>query len=126
MSVITRPITETEIPHVLFIDHISPALSVDWAAGVGTYDVPLAANGDPILKVSGYRQVSILVGPTKATRAALYMGKITGTTLSSRTEFLLDGTIHSFPVVGPEIALELYANRSDPAEKVALWLYLSS
>ncbi len=90
--------------------------------------MPLAANGATILDVAGYRQVSLLVGTTKATKAALYMGKLNrSSTLATRTEFSLDAAaIHTFPVLAPEIALELYANRTDPAEKVQLWLYLTS
>jgi hypothetical protein len=126
MTIITRPVMETEVAKTLFIDHVSPALPVDWAAGTGTCDVPLAANGATILDVAGYRQVSLLVGTTKATKAALYMGKLSGSTLATRTEFSLDGAIHTFPVLAPEISLELYANRTDPAEKVQLWLYLTS
>ncbi|HLY88791.1 MAG TPA: hypothetical protein VKQ27_07380 [Acetobacteraceae bacterium] len=126
MTLNPRPVLETDVPRTTFIDHVSPALPVDWAAGVGTFDVPLAANGATVLNVTSYRQISLLVGTTKATRAALFMGKISGSTLSSRIEFNLDGTIHTFPVVGPEISLELYANRSDPIEKVQLWLYLTS
>jgi hypothetical protein len=126
MTIITRPVTEIEVAKTLFIDHVSPALPVDWAPGVGTFDVPLDTNGATILGVAGYGQVSILVGTTKATKAALYMGKLSGSTLSTRTEFNLDGAIHTFPVLGPEISLELYANRTDPAEKVQLWLYLTA
>jgi hypothetical protein len=126
MTLIPRTVTDTEAAEALFIDHVSPALPVNWAAGVGTFDVPLAANGATVLDVTGYRQISLLVGTTKATKGALYMGKISGSTLSSRTEFKLDGTIHTFPILGPEVSLELYANRTDPAEKVQLWLYLTS
>jgi hypothetical protein len=53
------------------------------------------------------------------------MGKISGTTLSAPNN-PLDGQIHSFDVVGPEISLQLSRSTNNPKENVQMWVYLTS
>ncbi len=102
---------------------------VDTPAGIvysqfGEAQVPLDAN--PIIDVTGYRRVNVRIGQTKAASWSLYMGKISGSTLSVENMVPIDNAIHSFEVVGPEIALFLKGGTPKSREKVQLWVYLRS
>ena len=128
MTVITRPVLETEVAKTLIVNHVSPALQVDWPGlGNGSFTVPLTAGGASVLDVAGYRKLSIRVGSTRSPTVDLIMGMIDPTTLASRYQFAPDDKIHTFDVVGPQIMLSLLnPGRGTAAEKVQLWLYLSA
>ncbi|SJZ75103.1 hypothetical protein SAMN02745126_02146 [Enhydrobacter aerosaccus] len=129
MATILRPQSEIEIPKTLFVDRSSPLLTIDWPSLYpGGYEVPLGANGETYLNVTKYRRVNVLVGPTKAHTVFLYMGKIQPNTLSAVYQWAPDRNVHTFDVVGPEIMLFLSSpfDKTTPAEKVELWLYLTS
>src|SRR5512135_981846 len=84
MTVITRPVLETEVAKTLIVNHVSPALQVDWPGlGNGSFTVPLTAGGSSVLDVAGYRKLSIRVGSTKSPTVDLIMGMIDPTTLAS-------------------------------------------
>jgi len=128
-----RHAPEIEIPKSLFIDHTSTTtrVVVDWPSiyPMG-FDVPLGPNGETYLNVTQYRKVNVFVDTksTKAQNFILYMGKRQPNTLAAAFQWAPDSNIHTFDVMGPEIALMLGAppDRTTPAESVALWLYLSS
>jgi hypothetical protein len=127
MTVISRPQTEIDIPKTSLVNHVSPGLQIDWPSFFpGSFEVPLTSSGATTLNVANYRRVSVLVGSTQATQANLRMGMLSGTTLGVSMPFPLDGKIHTFDVVGPEIGLDLLCTGKFAAEKVQLWLYLSS
>ncbi len=122
------PLTEVEVPKTLFIDHTSPVLRIDWPKiAPGSFLVPLTASNAIFLNVRSYRKVNVLIGQTKASSAALILGKWQPNTFAARYDVPLDQKIHSFDIVGPELALELTAPFTNIAmESVELWLYLTS
>jgi hypothetical protein len=82
--------------------------------------------GSNELSLNGYTQVSIEVGPSAHTQSFdVLMGKNSGATLSSRvgTAVPVGTTIHTYPVVGPEMALLLHGTPST-SDAVQLWVYL--
>src|ERR1700730_17956315 len=85
--------------------------------------------GDPqnqIIDVQEFRKVSIQIGSTSATSCDIFMGKLSNTTLGARYNVPLDSQIHSFEVVGPEMALALKGGAPNSVEQVQLWVYLRS
>ncbi len=79
-----------------------------------------------IVRVAGYRKLSILLGSTKATSVDLYFGKISNATLSQRTSIPVDRKIHSFDVVGPEMLIVLVGGPPNTTESVQIWAFLST
>ena len=120
---------EIEIPKTLFIDHSSPVLTVAWPTIYpGGLRVPLGANGETFLDVTQYRKANIFVGTTKAHSVIFYIGKWSPNTCAASFEWVPDLKIHTFDIVGPQIALFLSSpfDKTTPAEKIELWLYLTS
>lgn len=80
--------------------------------------------GDGILAVGNCRHLYFELGSSKATGYTLYMGKISGSTLSQGFPGSQTGKIQSTEIMGPEIVLGLQgpANTSD---SVQLWVYLT-
>jgi len=127
--VIPLPQPEIEVPQTLFVDRSSPVLKIDWPKLYpGGFLVPLQANGATYLNVRAYRKVSILMSATKAHSILLYMGKWVPNTLCATFEWTPDDKIHTFDILGPEIALFMSSPfvKSTPAEDVELWLYLTT
>jgi hypothetical protein len=90
--------------------------------------VPLGANGETFLDVTQYRKANIFVGTTKAHSVIFYIGKWSPNTCAASFEWVPDLKIHTFDIVGPQIALFLSSpfDKTTPAEKIELWLYLTS
>ena len=88
--------------------------------------VPLDPKTGNIIEVTQFRRVSILIGSTKATSFSLFMGKISGATLSREFNLPIDEDIHIFDVIGPEIALFFKDGTPNSNENVQLWVYLTS
>ena len=113
----------TDIPNTKLYNFVDTPASLTYSQA-GDAQVPLDAN--PIVDVTGYRQVNVRIGQTKASSFSLFMGKIGGATLSVENSQPVDNAIHTFDVVGPEIALFLKGGRPKSHEKVELWVYLRS
>jgi hypothetical protein len=131
MSTHFRPRREIEVeePRTLFVDRSSQPLAIDWPTLYpGGFEVPLTASGQTYLDVRAYRKVSVLVGATKAHNVILHMGKWTPNTLATSYQWTPDDAVHTFDVVGPQIALFMTSpfDRTTPTEKVELWLYLTA
>lgn len=84
----------------------------------------LEASTDGVIDISGFRSVSILLGDTDAKSCEMLMGKIAGTTLARETRVPLDGAIHTFDVVGPEMALVIKGAKPNATAEVRLWVFL--
>ena len=83
-------------------------------------------SGSHIVSVNGFRTVCVEVAGTAVTKSFdLIMGKNTGATLADRVanNQAADGHIHTYPVIGPEVALVLNGT-PNVTDKVQLWLYL--
>ncbi len=130
ISPLSKPTPVVEYPHTLFIDHASIPITFDWPSfkpATGAFiDIPLDGAGAKILDVRNYRKVSVLIGPTKAAKGIITIGKISGSTLSVQYDIPIDGKVHSFDVVGPEINLGLTGSTSSPKESVQAWIYFTS
>ena len=89
-----------------------------------------SVNVTGVLDLSGYEQVSveIVAGPQAPAHVnvVVYMGKISGWTLSQEMEtFPLDDTarIHSYRVIGPELAVFLQGPPNTQVP-VQAWVFL--
>lgn len=113
----------TDVPNTKLYNFVDKPVSVTYTQ-FGEVQVPLEA--DPIIDVTGFRQVSFLIGRTKATSWMLSMGKISGATLAFAHAGPIDQAIHTFEVVRPEIVLVLKGGQPKTKDKVELWVYLRS
>lgn len=113
----------TDVPNTKLYEFVDTPAAVIYGQ-LGDAQVRLDTN--PIVDVTGYRQVSIRIGETKATAWSLAMGKISGATLAVEHTRSIDNSVHTFEVVGPEIALVLKGGPPRSREKVQLWVYLRS
>ena len=113
----------TDIPNTKLYNFVDTPAHLTYGQS-GEAQVPLDTN--PIVDVTGYRQVNVRIGQTKASSFLLNMGKLSGATLSVLTSRTVDNAIHTFDVVGPEIALTLKGGTPKSKEKVQLWVYLRS
>lgn len=113
----------TDIPNTKLYNFVDTPAQVTYSQS-GEAQVPLDVN--PIVGVTEYRQVSVRIGQTKASSWSLFMGKLSGATLGVENTRPVDSAIHTFEVVGPEIALWLRGGTPRSREKVQLWVYLRS
>jgi hypothetical protein len=75
--------------------------------------------------ITGYRRVSVFVSTQHATGGVLTMGYISGNTAAQQFKLAIDGTIKTFDVVGPEIAVDL-TGPPNTTDQIQLWVYLRS
>ena len=94
------------------------------ASGQGSVRWP--PGNDSVLSIDGYTQVSLEIGPAPHTTSFdVYMGKISGSTLSSivGVNLPVGATIRTFPVIAPEMSIFLHGT-ANSTDKVQLWVYL--
>ncbi len=115
----------SDIPNVRCINLVDTPAAIKYNA-FGQAQVPLDPSTMNIIDLSGFRQASIQVGTTKATSCQLYMGKGSGATLAHAYDVPLDGSIHTFEVVGPQMWVWLSGGPKSSQEKVQVWVYLRS
>jgi hypothetical protein len=114
-----------DIPNVRFINLVDTPAALQYSQ-FGEAQVPLDPKTGHVIDVKKFRRVSILIGSTKAGSCMMFMGKISGPTLSKQFTLPLDGDIHTFDIVGPEMSLFLSGGKPNTKENVQLWVYLSS
>jgi hypothetical protein len=114
-----------DVPNARLYNFVDTPATIDYSSS-GEATVPLNPDGTGIISIRRYRQVSVLIGTTSATSLSLAMGKISNTTLSAERAIPLDGQIHTFDVVGPELVLVLRNGTPNSTETVQLWVYLRS
>ena len=105
-----------------FVD--TPATITYDAQGEGA--VQLHPTLGHIIRVAGYRKVSICVGGTQAKSFQIVMGKLLGATLGQAITRPINNDIHAFDIIGPHLALLLTGGSAGATEKVQLWVFLSS
>jgi hypothetical protein len=89
----------------------------------GWADVKLDGKNS-IIDIKGFRKICLQIAPVPGLKFEVAVGKISGNTLCSRVgNGIADRNIHSFDVVGPEMALTLWSTPKTTA-KVQLWVYL--
>jgi hypothetical protein len=114
-----------DIPNTRFINLVDIPATIAYSQ-FGEAQVPLDPQTGGVLQLEEYRQVSFRIGSTKAASFTMFMGKISGTTLSMRYIGPIDDVIHTFDVVAPEMTLFLMGGAPRSRETVQLWLYLRS
>ncbi|HKA35777.1 MAG TPA: hypothetical protein VKH43_03105 [Thermoanaerobaculia bacterium] len=114
-----------DIPHTRFINFVDSPAVVAYSPA-GTAQVQLDPQTGAFVDVTGYRSISIRTGPTSASLAELVIGKISGTTLAGLSAWTPDSQIHTFDVVGPQMALVLKGGQPNSTENLQLWVYLRS
>lgn len=111
-----------ECREVRFINLVDPPAAIEYSQH-GQALVPL----DPltsVLDLGGYHRVSVCVGSTRARSCELVAGRLAGASHGQRFVVPLDGQIHSFEVVGPQLALWLNGGAARSSEKVQVSVYL--
>ncbi len=112
-------------PNSRFFNFVDTPASVHYSQ-FNAAQVILDPTTGGVIDVSGYRRISVRIGPTKATSFSVFIGKISGATLSQECNLPVDNKIHTFEVVGPQMALFLIGGTANSDENVQLWVYLSS
>ena len=113
-----------DIPNTRFINFVdSPAAVAFSQAGDAFIELAPATS---VIDVTGFRKGCFCVGQTSATTVVVGIGKISNTTLSQDLIFLLDGKIHCFDIIGPQVAVILRGGTPNTTEDVQFWLYLTS
>jgi hypothetical protein len=75
--------------------------------------------------ITGYRRLSVFVSTQHATGGTLTLGYISGNTAAQTFKLAVDGTIKTFDVVGPEMAVTL-TGPPNTSDQIQLWVYLRS
>ena len=114
-----------DIPNTRFVNFVDTPAAITYSQ-FGEAQVNLDPQTGGILPLEEFRQVSVRIGSTKALSFQVFMGKISGTTLSVRSVGPIDDAIHTFDVVGPQMSLWLMGGAPRSKEKVQLWVYLRS
>jgi hypothetical protein len=105
---------------------VNTPVTVTYSAS-GQAQVSLSTTSGAIISIAGYRKVSMRLGATHATTLQVSMGKISGPTLSAAVlNGPVDGRIHTFDVVGPELVLTLSGGPPNTTDHIQLWVYLST
>ena len=132
MTTILRPPLEVEVPKTLYVNHASTPLAVDWPsmqsgpAVIETdFAVPLGPKGEAWLETTPYRKLHVMVMGTKGT-PFIRVGAIFSGFLYEDMTFPVDGHIHTFDIVGPELQMYICGLTSMAKEDVKLWVYLTS
>ena len=112
-----------DIPNTRFINFVDTPVIVSYTAS-GFGRVVLDPQTDGVIDITGFRTISVLIGPTKATSFAVLIGKISGATLADSANQPVDQKIHTFNVTGPQMVLNLNGGPPNSHEKVQLWVYL--
>jgi hypothetical protein len=92
----------------------------------GQAQVQLHPTAGSIIRIAGFRKVSIRIGSTHATSVLVNMGKLANATLSQIFTYPTDQQIHTFDIIGPELAVTLMGGAPGSTENVQLWVFLSS
>jgi hypothetical protein len=84
------------------------------------------ATGNAVVDVTPFHRVSVLIGSTSATSFEVHIGKIKGSTLAQAFSGPINGQIHTYDVVGPQLSLWLRGGAPNSQESVQLWVYLAT
>ena len=108
-----------------FINLVDTPANVTYDSS-GTATVRLDSTTGTVLRIAGYRKVSVMIGSGHATSFSVVMGKIGGGTAAQEFSRPVGGNIQTFDVVGPEMALWLRGGTPGRSESVELWVFLST
>ena len=87
-----------DIPNTLLFNFVDTPAIIQYSQ-FAEAQVILDPQVGGIIDVSGFRRVSIRIGSTNATSFSLYIGKISGATLSQEFSQPIDNQIHTFEIV---------------------------
>lgn len=113
-----------DVPNTSFFNFVDSPMSATYSQ-FGEAPLRFLPTGS-IVPVSEYRYICFEIGSCSAQTFELYIGKISGSTLSKGFAGPLDYDIHRFDVIGPEMDLWLKGGPSGLTERVQVWLYLTS
>ena len=114
-----------DIPNTRLFNFVDTPAIIHYNQGKEA-QVPLDPQTGSIIDISGFRRISVRIGSTKAKSFSVFIGKISGATLSQEFNQAVDDQIHTFEVVGPQMNLFLKGGKANSEEKVQLWVYLRS
>ena len=104
-----------DIPNVRLLNFVDTPASINFnASGEGRVQLELSNH---IVDIREFRQVSVRVGSSEATAFEIYIGKISGPTLSTRHSRPIDQGVHTFNIVGPEMVLALTGGPPETTER---------
>lgn len=114
-----------DIPNTRFINFVDTPATIQYSQ-FAEAQVNLDPQTGGVIDLSEFRRMNVLIGSTNASSFEVFIGKISGTTLSQRYSKPIDNQIHTFEVVGPQMTLWLNGGPPQSEEQVQLWVYLSS
>ena len=125
LSFLVAPMAQGQLASTLFINHVDQPITAQYTQ-YGEASLVLDASAGSIMKVAGYRRVSVLLGSTHATSAVLTLGKISNATMSQWFTLPLDQKIHTYDIVGPEMSIILKGAPPNTTEPIKIWVYLTT
>ncbi len=118
-----------DIPNEKFV-YLRSASAVFQYDQSGSAYAPLDPAAKNVLDLTKFRKISIFISGTKAKKANLYIGQVTGQTALALYNVPIDANIHTFEVVGPEMQIQLTGAPSNAKETISdpvqIWVYLKS
>jgi hypothetical protein len=114
-----------DIPNTRFYNFVDTPALIQYTQ-FGEASVQLDPQAGSIIDVSQFRQVSFLIGSTSASSSRLFLGKISNRTLANSFTRPINHQVHTFDIIGPEMALDLQGGPPSSSEQVQLWVYLRS
>lgn len=125
---VAAPLGTAQAVNTNFINFADKGLNASYnQAGAARLSInPATPNTAHILPVAGFKKMSMYIYTKNAKSIEIYMGKISGSTLSQK---IFAGPpankIHTFDVIGPEISIGLLGGPPNSTEHVKVWIYLS-
>ena len=114
-----------DIPNTRMFNFVDSPAVIHYSQ-FGEAQVPLDPQTGSVIDITGFRRISVRIGSTKAKSSSVFIGKISGTTLSQEFNQPIDNLTHTFEVIGPQMNLFLKGGPPNTQEKVQLWVYLRS
>ncbi len=114
-----------DIPNTRMFNFVDTPAVIKYGPG-GDGDVPLDPQVGSVIDITGFRKINVRIGTTKAKSYTVFIGKISGATLSQELNQPIDNLTHTFEVTGPQLSLLLRGGPPNTHEKVQLWVYLRS
>ena len=114
-----------DIPNTRFINFVDSPAAIQYNQ-YGNAPVILEPPTQWVIDLRQFRRASICIGSANASSFWLAMGKISGATLAQTYTQPVDGNIHTFEVIGPQMVLWLLGGTPNSQEQVQLWVYLRS
>ena len=114
-----------DVPNTRMLNFVDNPAIVSYSA-FGEAQVPLDPSTGNVIDLTGFRTINVCIGAASATSFSVFIGKISGSTLSQEFNRPNNHLIHTFDVTGPQMTVFLKGAPGGSREKVQLWVYLRS